>query len=203
MPCQCLAVPLSRKVIGLPLFTLTFLYLLTPQSEVLFQKLISAQLDKVLTFVVTWRFITLFTTAHHTHQSSATLTKSTLQHTIFFMVHFLILSFMTRSCEQSLPSKYPISHVCISPFSPKSGICFQHLITLIKYSSSSSLCNFFKPPIIFSLLGLMHLPQQRVLKCPLYGQKHTHTPTTNGQCNQQSSQVSYPTDCKVLNGHII
>jgi len=41
---------------------------------------------------------------------------------------------------------------------------------------------------------------------PLYGQKHTHThthtPTTNG-CDQQSSQISYLTDCKVLNGHII
>jgi hypothetical protein len=54
MPYQCLAVSPSRKVIGLLLFTLTFLYLPTPESEVLFQKLISAQLDKgFLTFVET------------------------------------------------------------------------------------------------------------------------------------------------------
>jgi hypothetical protein len=176
MPRQCLAVTLSRIVKGLLLFMLTSLYLLTPQSEVLLQKLISAQVDKgFLTFVWTCRYITLFTPAHHTYQSSATLTKSTLQHTNSLMVHLLILSFMTRSCEWSLPSKYPISCVCISPFSPKSVICFHHLITLIIYSSSSSLCKFYKPPINFSIRSDVSSSAACFEMPSLWKKTHTHS----------------------------
>jgi len=139
---------------------------LTPCSRVFLEKVIVTQLVIKFHLLWTWKFITMFTRAHHWPPSLAWWTWSTPCHPISLW-YILISSFYLCIDLQSdlFPSgfltkcmNFPISLALMHATCP-AHLILLCLITLLRYGEEyklwrSLLWNFLHPPITSSLLGL-------------------------------------------------
>jgi len=136
---------------------------LTPRSTVLLERIPSSQLVKKFpTFYGAWKFITMFTSAHHLSLSWARSIQSIPPHPtswipISILPSHLCLGLPSFTFPQVTP---PI--LCMFLSSPTCAICPAHrilldLITWIMFgeyrSLSSSLRSFLQSPVTSPLLG--------------------------------------------------
>jgi hypothetical protein len=110
----------------------TVLYELTPWSWVILEKLTAAQLlNTFLAFSGTWRFITMFSTAHHWTLSWASQIQPTSSH-YFFHTDFRIILHLCQDLARSHFSSISLSSAHISDLS---HVCYMlhqsHLFDLI------------------------------------------------------------------------
>ena len=101
------------------------IYLLTPWSRVLLEKLTGSQLvKKFLTFEGTWRFITAFTSAHDLSLSWASSVQSVPPHPTFWRFILILSSHLHLGLPSGLfPSGFPtetlntpLRHACYMLF---------------------------------------------------------------------------------------
>ena len=141
------------------------IYLLTPGSRVILQKLTGFQpVKKFPAFYGTLRFITAFTSAHHLSLSSASSIQSIPPH-VTSRRYILILSSHLRLDLPSglFPLSFPTKSLYKPLLSPIRATCPVPLILLNfitrtilckEYRSlSSSLCSFLYSPVTSSLLA--------------------------------------------------
>ena len=142
-----------------------WLYLLTPWSRVLLEKLASLQLVKKFpAFYGSRRFLTALTSARHLSLSWASPIQFSYPNPTSWRSILILSSYLRLGLPSGLfPSGFPTSTLYTPLPSPIWATCPAHLILLDfvtctilgdEYRTfSSSLCNFLHSPVTLSLLG--------------------------------------------------